>query len=134
MNTIRRFLRPVSIIVGLAFLPLSLYMPAAQAAMISTDVVVVAVEAEQARHTIEATLAREDVKQALLEQGVKPEDVQARVAALSDEEAAQVAAQLDAMPAGGDGLGLVVFLFLVLLVTDILCLTNIFPFVVKHCR
>lgn len=132
MNMIRRFLRPISILASLAFVPMSLYMPAAQAAMVSTEVIVAAADAAQARQQIEATLAREDVKQALLEQGVKAEDVQTRVAALTDEEAMQLAAQLDELPAGGDGLGLVVFVFLVLLITDILCLTDIFPFVKKQ--
>jgi UPF0716 family protein affecting phage T7 exclusion len=40
------------------------------------------------------------------------------------------------MPAGGDALGVVVgaavLIFLILLVTDILGLTDIFPFVKKH--
>jgi hypothetical protein len=42
-----------------------------------------------------------------------------------------LAANMDQLPAGGDGLGLLVFLFIVLLITDILGFTNIFPFV-KH--
>jgi hypothetical protein len=38
---------------------------------------------------------------------------------------------MDELPAGGDALGLLVFIFLVLLFTDIMGFTNIFPFV-KH--
>jgi hypothetical protein len=51
------------------------------------------------------------------------------VAALTDEEAAQLAGKLDRLPAGGDGIvGVLLIVFLVLLITDILGLTKIFPF------
>ena len=49
--------------------------------------------------------------------------------ALSDEEVLQLAARLDSLPAGGDGfIGALVFVFLVLLITDIIGLTKVFPF------
>ena len=92
------------------------------------------VDIASARTQIEMTLMRADVQQALLQQGVNPQDIQARVAALSDAEAAQMASQLNDLPAGGDGLGLLVMVFLILVVMDIACLTKIFPFTVKHCR
>ena len=134
MKILRHIVRPVSILVSTAVLSLSLYTPAAQAAMVSTDQVINVAEGASARTQLQTALLRADVQQALIEQGVNPQDVQARVAALSDDEAAQMAMQLDEMPAGGDGLGLIVFVFLVLVVMDIVCLTNIFPFTVKHCR
>jgi hypothetical protein len=132
MQILRHLIRPVSGLVSIAVLSLSLYMPAAQAAMVSTDTILA--DSSTARTQLQTTLLRADVQQGLLEKGVNPLDVQARVNALSDEEAMQLAAQLDELPAGGDGLGTLVFLFLVLVVLDIACLTNIFPFTVKHCR
>jgi uncharacterized Fe-S cluster-containing radical SAM superfamily protein len=71
---------------------------------------------------------RADVRARLQAMGVDPRELQARVAALSDEEAAQLAARLDELPAGGDVLGVLVFVFLVLLFTDIMGWTKIFPF------
>ena len=59
--------------------------------------------------------------------GVNPTDVKARVAAMTDEEAAQVASRIDELPAGGF-LELIVFVFIVLLITDILGFTKVFPF------
>lgn len=59
--------------------------------------------------------------------GVNPADVKARVAALTDAEAADLARNIDTAPAGGI-LGLILLVFLVLLITDILGLTKIFPF------
>ena len=134
MFTMRQILRPVALVLATAILSISLYTPAVQASMVTTDQVMGIAETTAARTLLETTIMRVDVQQALLAQGVNPQDIQARVAALSDSEAAQMASQLDELPAGGDGLGLIVMVFLILVVMDIVCLTNIFPFTVKHCR
>jgi hypothetical protein len=47
---------------------------------------------------------------------------------LTDEEIQRVSGKLDQLPAGGDVLGVIVFIFVLLLITDILGLTKIFPF------
>jgi hypothetical protein len=78
-------------------------------------------------------LERADVQQQLQARGVTVEQAKARVAALSDAEAAQLAAQIDSLPAGGDGgvgalISAVLIVFLVLLLTDILGFTKVFPF------
>ena len=77
-------------------------------------------------------LDRVEVQDQLQAQGVSIEQAKARVAALSDAEAAQLAAQIDSLPAGGDGvgalIGAVLIVFLVLLITDILGFTKVFPF------
>jgi hypothetical protein len=44
-----------------------------------------------------------------------------------------LATNLDQLPAGGSVVGALVLIFLVLLVTDLLGLTNVYPFV-KHNR
>jgi hypothetical protein len=64
----------------------------------------------------------------LEKQGVDADAAVQRVAAMSDSEVAQVAGRIDQAPAGGDVLGLVFTVFVVLLVTDILGLTKVFPF------
>jgi hypothetical protein len=61
--------------------------------------------------------------------GVSPSEVKARIAALTDAEAAELAARIDSLPAGGIGIiGAILVVFLVLLITDILGLTKVFPF------
>lgn len=85
---------------------------------------------EDARSRIQAALDRDDVRAQLLALGVDPADAQARVAALTDAEAQQLAAEMDQLPAGGASvIGAAVFVFLVLLFTDIMGWTNVFPFV-----
>ncbi len=79
------------------------------------------------RARIFGMLEREDVRAQLEARGVDPTQVKARVAALTDEEAAAIAAQVDELPAGGV-LGFLLLVFVILLVTDILGFTKIFPF------
>jgi hypothetical protein len=101
-----------------------------QAAMISAEQVAestVTNEGNQNRTLIVAALSREDVQAALIARGIDPAQAKDRVAALSDEEASMVASQLDTAPAGGI-IGAIVLVFLVLLLTDILGFTKIFPF------
>lgn len=108
------------------------FMHSAQAAVIGTEQVLAAEapatgSAAQAR--LLATLQRADVSAALQARGVDLAQAEARVNALSDAEAQQVLERIDADPAGAsDFLGTVVFIFLVLLVTDILGFTKVFPF------
>ncbi|TAK88115.1 MAG: hypothetical protein EPO20_01405 [Betaproteobacteria bacterium] len=103
---------------------LGLPLPA-QAGMVGTDAITSSPGTERAR--IATFLDRADVQAQLQAQGVSPSDVKARVAALTDEEAAQLAGRIDTLPAGGI-LGLILLVFLVLLITDILGLTKVFPF------
>ena len=87
-----------------------------------------AAAAQPGRALLEQTLSRADVVAALQARGVSVEAARDRVAALTDAEAAHVAAQIDQAPAGGDALGVILTIFIVLLVTDILGFTKIFPF------
>jgi hypothetical protein len=81
------------------------------------------------RDRIVSVIDRADVQVQLQAYGVNPADVKARVAALTEEEAAELAARIDSLPAGGIGIiGAILLVFLVLLITDILGLTKVFPF------
>lgn len=128
-----RFKRITSAIVAASVLSSSMWT-SAQAATISTQAAaqeqsISAEAANQARVSIAQTLQREDLRQALLNKGVNPEDVQARVHSLNDEEVLALSDQLERAPAGAsDVLGTLVFIFVLLLVTDILGLTKVFPF------
>jgi hypothetical protein len=111
----RRLIASLLIVSLVAPLPL-------QAAMVSTPE---AVERERIANVVD----RADVQAQLIAYGVNPADVKARLAALTDEEAAELAARIDSLPAGGIGIvGAILVVFLVLLITDILGLTKVFPF------
>jgi hypothetical protein len=96
----------------------------AQAAMLSTENAL-----DGNRERLARMLDRTEVQAQLRAHGVSPGEVKARVAALTDAEAAELAARIDELPAGGIGIvGAIVLVFLVLLVTDILGYTKVFPF------
>jgi hypothetical protein len=100
-----------------------------QAALIGTEQVVAAGAAQQERAKISVALNRPEVQAQLQELGISQSDAQARIAALTDAETASIAHQIDTLPAGGDGIiGALIFIFVLLLVTDILGLTKVFPF------
>jgi hypothetical protein len=79
-------------------------------------------------------LQREDVKQQLIDMGVDPQSAKQRVARLTTEEAELLHNRIQDMPAGAGPLEILVFVFLVLLITDILGFTDIFPFVKKPAK
>ena len=97
----------------------------AGAGMIATQSIEVAAN----RDRVAAALARVQVRSQLEAYGVNLAELQARVDALTDGEVAQLAARLESLPAGGEGfIGALVLVFLVLLITDIVGLTKVFPF------
>jgi protein-tyrosine-phosphatase len=78
---------------------------------------------------LNAALAHADVVEILKSRGVDPDAARARAAALSDAEAADLAARIDESPAGGiNALAAVALVFVVLVITDILGFTKIFSF------
>jgi hypothetical protein len=131
MKLFRRLTKPVSHLVVLGLLALSLHLPAAHAGMVGTETVVNAAQVQQDRERLHSALNRDDVKDQLLARGVDPAQVQARLDSLTDEEMQTLATNMDQLPAGGGVVGALVLIFLVLLVTDLLGLTNVYPFVKK---
>ncbi|MDX1357105.1 MAG: PA2779 family protein [Halomonas venusta] len=103
-------------------------MDAAATELVSTQSVLAGDRAGADRERINEILSRADVQEALLKQGVDLDDVEARVAALSDAEAQQMAEQLEQLPAGAGVVGALFAVFVILLVTDILGLTDVYPF------
>jgi hypothetical protein len=100
----------------------------AQAGMVSSQQSFATPIQSAARDKVNAVLAREDVRAGLAERGLSAELAQDRVQAMSDEEVASLAGRIDQAPAGGDILGLVFTVFIILLITDILGLTKVYPF------
>ncbi len=101
----------------------------AYAGMIGTQEVVAHTSAVGDRAHISATLERAEVVAMLEKHGVTLEQAQQRVAALTDSEARMMSERIDQMPAGGANvLGILFSVFIILLVTDLLGLTNVFPF------
>ncbi len=77
------------------------------------------------------TLDREEVRTALTDSGVDPELAKQRVMSMTADEVRLMNEQMDELPAGAGLLEVALIVFLVLLFTDIMGYTDIFPFVKK---
>ena len=108
----------------------------AHATMISTDQIIEESSTVEDRARVMEFLTREEVRQELEALGVNPDEAMQRATTLSDREIRQIAGQLEKLPAGqsavGAVVGAIVLIFLVLLITDLLGLTDVFPFVKKQ--
>lgn len=83
-------------------------------------------EERQARiDRVQATLAREDVRAALVELGVNPLDAYERVAALTDQELRLLESEMEDLPAGGV-LAVLGVVLVVLIVLELVGVTNVF--------
>lgn len=123
-----RFMRWTSRMVMVSMLAMGLPLQSASAGIVETDQVVSHELAGQDRAKISAFIEREDILARLQQQGVTAGEAKARVDALTDEEAHKIAGKLDQLPAGGEILGILLTVFIVLLITDILGFTKVFPF------
>ena len=134
---IRYIAKPLSLFLIFSFMLLDFTAITAKAGLIGTEAVFNALQGEKSRSRITAFLDRQDVQKSFLEKGIAPLQAKKRVASLTDQEVSQICKALDQLPAGGDGAGAVVgailLIFLILLLTDILGFTHVFPFV-KHTR
>jgi hypothetical protein len=105
--------------------PVLAQAPAAAPPLITTDEAISA----SVHQRVGELLARADVRDALAARGVDSAQVEARVAALTDSEARLLAEQLDQLPAGANSVvGVLFAVFIILLITDLLGLTKVFPF------
>jgi hypothetical protein len=133
MKAVRQTLKPVSLIVAFFMLLISGPFQSASAAMVATESLLEASQGQQARTRIKQLLVREDVRRALINQGLDAREADARIDSLSDAEAIAVADRLDQLPAGSGALEtlliVALIVFLALLVTDIMGYTDVFPFV-----
>jgi hypothetical protein len=135
MKRIYRIAKPLSI-----FLAVWVFMISgpsqAMAALVGTERVFDAERVQNARELIHGLMAREDIQAALVREGIDPGEAQARAESLSDAEAVRLAGAIETLPAGGNALGLIVgailLVFIILLITDIMGYTDVFPFTKKH--
>jgi hypothetical protein len=126
INFVSLFMSTIMLLIAVPFQPLL-------AAMVPTEATIYQIKAQDARDHLKTLISRNEIKKSLIFKGIDPDEAKARVDSLSDSEAIAVADKIKQLPAGGDAVGAIIgaalIVFLVLLVTDILGYTDIFPFV-----
>jgi hypothetical protein len=94
--------------------------------VISTQEYIAAIDRDATLARIDAVLAREEVRSRLEHYGVDPAAANERIAALTDQELAQLATDLENLPAGGDLLAVVGIVAIVLLILELVGVIDIF--------
>lgn len=127
----KKFQRFLATVLAICFTHVTM-IQTAQAAMVSTEEVArvqaAAAQTSPAHERLNALVARADVQAGLERMGLTSDLAKERIAALTDEEASMLAERIDSDPAGAGVLGAILIVFFVLLLTDILGFTKIFPF------
>ena len=133
MNVIRKTLKPMSISLAVIMFLICAPVHSVLAAIIDTETVMDSVRGQEAREYLHQLLARKDVHDTLMAQGLDPEEAKARIDALSDDEVIRIADHLNQLPAGEGAVTflivVVLVLFIVLVVTDLTGVTDVFPFI-----
>jgi hypothetical protein len=133
MGAMPQLRRSVALVLAVVVGMLTGPIDAARAALVSTEQAIAGEVAGGERERVAAFLAREEVRAQMAALGVDPAEAARRVGGLSDAEVQRIAGELDRLPAGQGAVGAVIgaalLIFIVLLITDLLGLTNVFPFV-----
>ena len=114
------------LVISILFLSLQ---PTVNAAIISTSDLVAEQQSHVDREYLLNSLDREEVQVALVSQGVDLEMAKLRVAGMTDSEVRTLNAKMDALPAASGVVGTVVFILIVLLITDLVGVTDVYPFI-----
>lgn len=121
LNAKRTIVQLVSVaILSLGFAQFSV------AGVVGSDVLINAEMRGERISNIEAFVARADVADQLLSLGVSPEIVSKRVQNMTDQELLQLEQSINEQVAGGDALAIIGTVFLVLLILELVGVTDIF--------
>lgn len=129
MSGIRKHLRYVSFFMAMMMALGSVWSATATAGMVGTGEMIGQQQVELDRQQLINMLERQEVQDTLADLGVSQDQVKERIQNLTPAELADFERQLAEAPAGQDVVGIIVLFLLVFIITDMLCATNIFPFV-----
>jgi hypothetical protein len=136
MKKVRPMAKPVSFVMAIVMIVIFTPCQTVLAKMISVETLQDAGRVEDARTFVNSVLSRDEVTASIVARGIDVHEAMARIDALSDAEIIALADRMEQLPAGGSAFGTIVgaavIVFIVLLITDIMGFTDIFPFVKKH--
>lgn len=107
---------------------LVLGMSQASAAVFSSEQVIANQQFNFNKQQVLSYVDSAEVQNKLIELGVSPADARHRIANMTAEELSALNSQMNEMPAGGI-VGVVVTVLVVVVVTDLMGLTDVYPFI-----
>lgn len=132
MSTFSRFHPFLAMPLVLVILFSTFAAATAHANIVGTDELISESAVNAEREQVREFMTRDEVREQMEALGIDHDEAVSRIDSLSDSEVQQIAGRIDTLPAGegvvGPIVGALVLIFIILLITDLLCLTNVFPF------
>ena len=117
------------IIVGLVVVMSFFSMTASAAVMSTQSMIQQTTQQHFDRDALQQLMQSEEAQQQLQKMGVSLETAEVRLASLTNAELVQFNQQLQHEPVGSSAVGVVLTVFIVFIITDMLCATDLFSFV-----
>lgn len=121
----QRLVKTVAMLVAMT-MGLAGVVHTASASVVGTRTVMMQAERVETVARVQAAFDRDDMRAQLEAQGVDPAAAMERVAALTDEELRYLDGRLAELPAGADVIAVVGIVFVVLLILELVGVTDIF--------
>ena len=133
MKVLRSKMKSLCIFMAVLTIIVSIPRESLLAALIDTETVIDSTHSQEARDQLRQFLAREDIQEALIANGIDPMEAKSRIDALSDEEVIRISDQIDQLPAGGGALEFLLITLLVVVIVfvilDLTGVTDVFTFI-----
>jgi parvulin-like peptidyl-prolyl isomerase len=129
MSELRAYLKQISLVMVAILTLATTFSTAAHAGMVSTGDMIQQEQTQLDRQQLLSMLEKQEVQNKLAELGVSQDQVAERINNLTPAELAEFEQQLAEAPAGEGVVGVIVLFFVIFIVTDMLCATDLFPFV-----
>jgi hypothetical protein len=110
----------------LLFSLMTLWLPAANAAVLGTGMAGSRSMTGQTDDSIQVFLSKESVRSQLIQMGVDPDQANARIASLTPGERQLLEEKIAELPAGAGAIEVMGIVFLVLLILELVGVTDIF--------
>ncbi|MBW3198666.1 MULTISPECIES: PA2779 family protein [Marinobacter] len=129
MNGIRKHLRKFSLTMAVLLAFTTTFSMSANAGMVGTGELIQQQQVDLDRQQLLEMLEDQEVKAKLQQLGVTEAQVAERIQNLTPAELAEFEQQLAEAPTGEGVVGIIVLFLVVFIITDMLCATDLFPFV-----
>ena len=126
MSLLAHSKRIVSALFIVSFFSLGL-QGTANAGIVSSDQLVMAQQSQLDRQQLKTWMAREDIREQLIDHGVDVDSAIVRVDSMTNQEVQQLSANMNDMPAGSGFIETAVLAFLVLVILEVTGVTDILP-------
>lgn len=117
--------RVIAFFTSLAFL-FTMLIGGANAAMVGTESAVSAEQRADRVSEIQSWMMQGEVQEQLVAMGVEPADAAERVAGMTDAELRMLHGKIESLPAGAGAIEVIGIVFVVLLILELVGVTNIF--------